>query len=79
MDVISNNIDLVCSFFSAEYGEENDDDEERGHCKLCTLYNARLRTFPSIPLHGRAGWLSRSTILALPSVDFGQSPCDRQW
>ena len=28
MDVTSNNIDLVYSFFSAEYGEENDDDEE---------------------------------------------------
>ena len=58
MDVTSSNIDLVYSFFSAEYGEENDDDEEQLHCKLCTFYNARLRAFPSISLHGRAGWLS---------------------
>ena len=59
VDVTSNNIDLVYSFFSAEYGEENDDEEEEQvHCKLCTFYNARLRAFPSISLHGRAGWLS---------------------
>ena len=38
MAVTSNNIiDLVYSFFSVEYGEENDDDEERVHCKLCTF------------------------------------------
>ena len=40
MDVTSNNIDLVYSFFPAEYGEENDDEEEEQvHCKLCTFYN----------------------------------------
>ena len=59
MDVTSNNIDLVYSFFSAKYGEENDDEEEEQvHCKLCTFYNDRLWAFPSISLHGRAGWLS---------------------
>ena len=54
---MDDNIDLVYSFFSAEYGEENDE-EEQVHCKLCTFYNARLRAFPSISLYGRAGWLS---------------------
>ena len=61
MDVTGNNIDLVYSFFPAEYGEENDEEEEEEeqvHCKLCTFYNDRLRAFPSISLHGRAGWLS---------------------
>ena len=35
VDVTSNNTDLVYSFFSAEYGEENDDEEEEQvHCNL---------------------------------------------